>query len=405
MIVASLFLLLVVGSNAGGTALVDLSVDFETSSNLGNSAGADQITAVAKATPDIATALVLEHGKIVASYVREGFDPDTPLHIWSCTKSWTSLLIGVLVESGLLALDESLGEIFTDEAVWANVTDEEESFRKNVTIEELLTMSSGLIDPEAAGGFQDWTLTDGGNAGGADLQTSLSWPRVGTKGVFSYLSVSTILSYVIQERAGMSPREYLSMMVLPALGIDDSAIDWWQNEDGMEYAYHGLHLTAHQMAKFGQLYLQNGLASPNRSLVSAEWIEQSTSPQVEAVVPGDPSVPDGPTINASYGYLFWMSFDLDVGDLGVGEYYCAVGAYGQDICISPELDRVSVQQRDVLGDPMGSFVTTAIALDKSVSFTASEVDQPGDTNSAGEWRHPALSILIGSTILPLAALV
>jgi len=56
---------------------------------------------------------------------------------------------------------------------------------------------------------------------------------------------------VIQERTGLSPRVFLDMMVFPALGIDNSDIDWWQNEDGMEYAYHGLLMTAHQMAKFG----------------------------------------------------------------------------------------------------------------------------------------------------------
>jgi len=65
------------------------------------------IAGVAAATPDITSALVLEHGKIVASYVREGVDPDEPLQIFSCTKSWISLLLGLVIESGSLSLEET----------------------------------------------------------------------------------------------------------------------------------------------------------------------------------------------------------------------------------------------------------------------------------------------------------
>jgi CubicO group peptidase (beta-lactamase class C family) len=115
-----------VASADEGPVVVDLSMDFETS-NLDNP-GADMVAAVAAATQDISSALVLEHGKIVANYVREGVDPNEPLPLWSVTKSWISLLVGLAIESGVLTLNETLGDIFTDEAVWTNVT--EADFRK-----------------------------------------------------------------------------------------------------------------------------------------------------------------------------------------------------------------------------------------------------------------------------------
>lgn len=56
-----------------------------------------------------------------------------------------------------------------------------------------------------------------------------------------FLSISNILSYVIPERAGMSPREYAAETVFEAFGMDDSdEYGWWRNQDGMEYAFHGL---------------------------------------------------------------------------------------------------------------------------------------------------------------------
>jgi len=69
--------------------------------------------------------------------------------------------------------------------------------------------------------------------------------------------VSQILSYAILEASNKTPGEHLAD-VLPALGIDTGSsanYDWMVNKDGMEYGYHGLVMTAEQMAKFGQLYL------------------------------------------------------------------------------------------------------------------------------------------------------
>ena len=319
---------------------------------------------MAGATPDIASALVLERGKVVASYVRTGVDPGTPLQIYSCTKNWVGLMTGIAMDAGLLSLDDTLGDIFIDDIVWNNMT--EVDHRKNVTIYELLTMTSGLIDPGS-----DWWFTvpaeEGGLAGGGDLASSLSWPHIGPKGTFDYLALSTILTYVLQERASMSPREYLDAEVLPALGIDSSSYGWWQNQDGMEYAYHGMQLTALQMAKFGQLFLQNGLAAPgHRQLVSQNWIHQATKGQVKATLtnPLDPTQVIDHV--AKYGYFFFVYND-DTDD----KYYCAEGGYGQDICVHPTLQRVSIQQRDGEIDPVGNLITTPVAFDKSVSFTSS----------------------------------
>jgi CubicO group peptidase (beta-lactamase class C family) len=76
--------------------------------------GAAAITATATAFSEIRTALVLEHGKIVAEYARDDVDPNDFYQVWSTTKSWMSMLFGFAVEEGLIGLGETLGEIFAN---------------------------------------------------------------------------------------------------------------------------------------------------------------------------------------------------------------------------------------------------------------------------------------------------
>jgi len=186
--------------------------------------------------------------------------------------------------------------------------------------------------------------------------------------MFSYLPFSTIMSYVIQEKTGMSPRKYAAEKVFPALGMNDSEIGWWQNQDGMEYSYHGLELTATQMAKFGQLYLQGGVSSPDSHLISPKWVSISTSPLVEKFYIENA---EGQTITGKFGYLIWLIDGPSLGFSNAGEFYCALGIGGQDICVHPELERVSVQQRDWEAG-IGNLAMSTVAFDKTVSFEKME---------------------------------
>lgn len=364
--------------------LVDLSKDIEVAASM-DTPGAKEVSAWAVQHPEVRVAMVLEHGKIVADYVRGDVDPNVPYHVWSATKSWTSLLIGLVVQEGKLSIDETLGEIFTDEQVWLNITDTK--FRQNVTIKEMLTMSSGLYTEFGPAVFP--FLTDGGSAGGGSLESSLQEPTVADK-VFSYLSISNILSYVIIERTGMTPREYLAENVLPSLGIEDSDIDWWQNEDAVEYAYHGMLLTSIQMAKFGQLYLQMGKSSTENRLIGSDWVEASSSPQVEYQMdaPGE----DGVSLVGQYGYLFWLWSGLQFfQNPEVPGFYCALGLGGQDICVSPELKRVSIQLRDFNETEdlsVGGLIVAGVAMNPNSSFEVAAVD----TTSAGVRLCPMLSL-------------
>lgn len=343
------------GTNTMTPRIIDLSQDIPL--DIGaiiSSPGARAIQEAASQDPLIRTAIVLEHGSVVSSYHRDDVDPnESTYEVYSVTKSWMSLMIGMLVEDGLLSLDETLGDIFVNDDAWADVTDGSTDFRKNVTIEEMLTMTSGLISSsEDPFGFANCF-------GGCTLEDSLSVPDIGVKGEFSYLAASQIPSYIIQERSGMTPRQYLEEHVMGELGIGVDEYDWEQNDDGIESGYHGLLLTPMQMAKFGQLYLQGGRTNPSNDerVISQEWIDASFTQYATEDAIGLP-----------YGYLFW----------GMGSAYCAIGMGAQDICVDRDLGRVAVQQRDLdwgsMDDMQGleHLVVTSVALNGTLSFLASD---------------------------------
>ena len=335
---------------ADATIIVDLSQDLpEDASAMASSPGAAAIDDFVSSDPLIRAAIVLENGKVVANYHRDDVNANAPFQVWSTTKSWTSLLVGLLVEGNLLALNETLGDIFQDDTAWMDITDETLAFRKNVTVEELLTMLSGLISPPRR--FD-------GTGGGSSLSDSLSYPNIGPKGDFSYLGMSNILSYVIKERTGLTPRQYLAENVMSHLGISESDYDWLLNADGVEFAFYGLKSTGLQMAKFGQLFLQGGRTGPfdEHRVVSQSWVDDSfTSHSTDS------------NTGLSYGYLFW----------GFGPYmYCALGTFGQDICIDQNSGRVVVQQRDsdFSNDLQGNFLVAPIAINTTLSFATPSDD-------------------------------
>ena len=399
----------VADSDLVAPTILDLSEEFTYAADSGQSVGAQTVTDYAVTHPTIRTVLVLEHGQIVAEYVREDVDPRIPNPVWSTTKSWISLLIGCMVQDGLIALDETLGDIFEDADMWDTSTagntssttddsdtmetmDNDMAYRQAVTLKRMLSMTSGLMSPLPGSNETEIIFMDGGNLGGASMTDSLMHPRVEPeqKGAFQYLASNNILSYVIQQRTNRTPREYLAEQILPYLGIDNEAVGWWQNEDGVEYAYHGMLLTPLQMAKFGQLYLQQGLSNATHSLINPDWIEASTSLQ-------------GGTI--FYGYLVWVLFGALFERPELEKIFCSQGLGGQDICVSPLTDRVIVQQRDLSPETEGTdsdnpetLEIIAVALDPGLRFSLGDDDNGNEDDDVG--NEPAIdesgNVLSGS---------
>ena len=285
--------------------------------------------------------LLLKGGKKVAEYYRPDVsETDTSL-MWSTTKSWSSLLIGILVDAGSVSVTSTLETIFPATTNWAAVTDQ--AAKKAIKLEDLLTMTSGLKDPVGLPS-QD-SLVEVLNHGTYDAS------KIGS---FEYLATTHILAYVIKHASGgIEPETYAlgASGVFPALGVTSGSFSWganllfhvFDNWEGVSGSAYGLKMTVRQMAKLGQLYLQNGKASASNQLVSSMWVEQSTSPVSNV---GELDFCFSSTEKfTGYGYQFWTYRSKRAGYVDL-DYYCAIGHDGQYICVYPSLDAVFATASD-----------------------------------------------------------
>lgn len=248
--------------------------------------------------------MALRHGKVICEC---NFAP-YPKGMWHIThsmcKSITGMAIGMLIEEEKLKLDENIYDIFPD-----HINAFSKIFRPVITVENLLTMTSGVT-------FNESGIVSGNDWLGSFLNASVNG-KPGTE--FQYNSLNTyVLSAIVTKRTGETLTEYLTPRLFGPLGI--TKYYWETCPKGITKGGWGLFLCAEDMAKLGQLYLQRGKWN-GQQLVSEYWIEISTARHLK-------------TQNDTYGYQLWMEQRP-----GSFEYN---GMLGQNVIIYPDMDMVLV---------------------------------------------------------------
>lgn len=145
---------------------------------------------------------------------------------------------------------------------------------------------------------------------------------------FAYnTGLTHFLSAIIAETSGKSTEDFANENLFNKIGI--SVDSWEYDSNGYNVGGTGLSLTPSDMAKFGYLYLHNGLWD-GMQILPKEWVEESTQKQIAA------------DEKADYGYLFWLQTIRD--KVNDKEYYTyrAAGMGGQYIMVVPDLDMVVV---------------------------------------------------------------
>ena len=266
--------------------------------------------------------VILSNGTIVAEDYKDPSSRDGLYTAFSATKTWSSMIVGLLVDNGQLDLSSSLGDIFDDDAVWVDIVDAEE--KQTLTMQEVLTMTSGLSERfEIQESLAAQTsLLDVLNA------TAFNATQRGT---YEYLQTNHILAHVIhQASGGKSPLELAAEAGLfEALGLVADVDYTWDTFGEVEGSAVGLSLNPRSLAKLGQLYLQEGLAAPDLSMISPQWVALSTSNQLP---PGE--VPDNADqLYRGYGYQWYT--DIDGDDASDGSSFAAIGGGGQLMVVFP----------------------------------------------------------------------
>ena len=250
--------------------------------------------------------MALRHGKVICEC---NFAP-YPKGMWHIThsmcKSITGMAIGMLIEEGKLKLDENIYDIFSDQMNALS-----KIFRPVITVENLLTMTSGVT-------FNESGIVSGNDWLGSFLNASVNG-KPGTE--FQYNSLNTyVLSAIVTKRTGETLTEYLTPRLFGPLGI--TKYYWETCPKGITKGGWGLFLCAEDMAKLGQLYLQKGKWN-GQQLVSEYWIEISTTRHLK-------------TQNDTYGYGYQLWMEQRPGSF---EYN---GMLGQNVIIYPDMDMVLV---------------------------------------------------------------
>ena len=262
------------------------------------------------------TGMIVRHGRIVGEWYFDDATPDSKYLVYSTTKSFASTAAALAIAEGKLTLDSKVGEFFPEAAP---------PEKREITVGQLLSMTSGA-------------KSDNGVLGRDDLFDYVlnELPMVaepGTKWQYNNSGLS-LLSPVVHQATGKNIDELLDEHVFQKIGI--SSDSWsWEERDGMPTPYSGLHITARSLARFGMVFLNNGMWNKQK-IISADWVAKATSPSQD--------------LNAQYGYLWWNNEPDKWSDVPA-DAYAALGRFSNDMLVVPSLDLIVIRQ---VGDDSGS---------------------------------------------------
>ena len=262
--------------------------------------------------------VVVHEGRVVAERYAAGFDADTRQLGWSMAKSVTGAMVGRLVADGALTVDEDdLVESWRGDA------------RSQITVEDLLRMSSGLAWDEtyALGTTITQMLYDSRDMGDfADAQPLESEP--GTLQEYSS-GTTNVLCDVLHERTGMGT-ELARELVFAPLGMASAVLEPDAAGDLVCSSY--LWATPRDWARFGQWYLQDGKWE-GEQLLDPEYVAWSTTVQ-------------GATGEQGHAAHWWANRTAE-GPLRhpdmPADAYWASGHDGQRLVVVPSADLVVVR--------------------------------------------------------------
>ncbi|HEV2483526.1 MAG TPA: glycosyl hydrolase family 8 [Puia sp.] len=235
---------------------------------------------------NIHSLLIVRNKQIVLDAYFYPFRSDLRHDLASCTKSITSLLIGIAIDKGYIKNEDQLVSSFFPEL---NLTGK--GF-ETLSIKDLLTMKSGLD----CGFSNEDSLFN-------KLFPSNNWPKfifdipfVADPGQqFSYCSCNYyLLAEIIYRATGSSPEDFAKKYLFNDLGI--TSVYWSKNDHGINYGWGDLALKPLDLAKIGQLLLDGGKWN-NKTIISAGWIKKAKS--MNTVFPN----------GNGYGYGFWIDKD------------------------------------------------------------------------------------------------
>lgn len=263
--------------------------------------------------PGIFSFLIARHGVLV---IERYFNGAARLHsreIASASKSIMSAVVGIAIErENLFGIDDPIETLLPQAFEGGTHAD-----KANIRLRSLLTMSGGFAYEPAIAERQS-SIED------VSVESILSTHFTPSPTGFLYNTGGVHLaSAIITEASGSDTCHFAQEFLFGPAGI---TVDWWNHDrDGIFTGGWNLYLTPRELARFGQLYLDDGVRD-GRQVIPSEWIQESFTPKSQAS--------GGPGLD--YGYWWWVS------EVAGYPLYSARGGGEQMIYVIPSLDVVVV---------------------------------------------------------------
>ncbi|MBZ0178245.1 MAG: beta-lactamase family protein [Melioribacteraceae bacterium] len=228
---------------------------------------------------------------------------DQKMNTASMVKSWTGLVVGALVDRGLINIDDPVCNYLPE---WKSGRD------SSVTVENLLTMTSGLLKkpaPQSILAQKDMNKF----VLNLDLDTT-----PGTQWSYSNEGVQ-LLGLIIERVSGLNAQEAFKKYLFKPLEMDSSYL--YQDEAGNFIVFGGTSTTVEDALKIGILMLNEGMYKGSQ-ILSENWVKKSVSPG---------------SISKHYGYLWWLDKS--------NNNFAAMGDFGQMTVVFPDEKLVFVRQQ------------------------------------------------------------
>lgn len=265
--------------------------------------------------------LVIKDDKLYFEEYWDDYSENSLSNSFSMAKSIISMLVGIAIDQGKIrSVDDKIADYIEEYDTEQN---------RNLTIKDLLTMSSGLNWDESYG--SPFSMTTAAYYGDDIEDLVLNMDVVEEPGqIFKYKSGNTLLlGLLLKKVTGTSVAEYAAQNLWGKIGAENDALWSVDHEGGLEKAYCCFNSNARDFARLGQLYLDKGKWNRKR-VISKKYIKESITPAVYL------EDEQGKTVDY-YGYQWWIL------NYKGKQYPYMRGILGQYVILIPEEDMVVVR--------------------------------------------------------------
>lgn len=274
----------------------------------------DLIECVKMQNLHVLSVVVRKDGDIIAEH---DFEEAKPTLLWSVSKTFTSMGIGIAESEGYFSLNDKIVDHFADDIIHINDN------LKKMTIHDLLCMSTGHARCPVEKAMKENKSLD-------DIsKLFFEEPVVFEPSThFLYNNGATyMLSKLISITTGYSLKEYLMSHIFKPLEIPEP--QWDSDVNGISFGCSGLYLTARELSKFGQLLLNNGVWN-EKQLIPEDYIAQATKSQIDTSEFNEYFATADH--KQGYGYQMWIN--------SYENSYRMDGLYGQYVVMLPDKNAV-----------------------------------------------------------------